>query len=120
APKKKVGLYMGFSFLPYAGGNFFAGQISGGVYGRMSDKVTLLENEVALQGLDIQAISETFTQNDFFNRAGELMGMNQLELTDYLWQTYNPSKIWYVVFGIGIATVILLWLYDKLLLRSKS
>ena len=120
APKNKVGLYMGCSFLPYAGGNFFAGQISGGVYGRMSDKVTLLENEVALQGLDIQAISETFTQNDFFNRAGELMGMNQLELTDYLWQTYNPSKIWYVVFGIGIATVILLWLYDKLLLRSKS
>ncbi len=118
APKDKVALYMGCSFIPYAGGNFFAGQISGGVYQRMSDKVSLLEKEVATRGLDIPAISDSFTQNDYFSRAGELMGMNQLQLTDYLWQTHNPMKIWIVVFGIGAATVLLLWLYDKLLLKS--
>ena len=118
APKDKVGLYMGCSFLPYAGGNFFAGQISGGVYQRMSDKVFLLQQDIATRGLDIPSISDNFTQNDYFNRAGELLGMDKLELTNYLWQTYHPSRIWYVVFGIGVATVILLWLYDKLLLKS--
>ena len=76
---------MGCSFLPYAGGNFFAGQISGGVYQNMSDKVSLLQKEVAIRGLDIPSISDTFTQNDYINRAAELMGMNQLELTDHLW-----------------------------------
>jgi len=119
APPDKIGLYMGCQFLPYAGGNFFAGQISGGVYQGMSDKITLLQKEVAARGLDIQSIGDNFTQNDYMNRAAELMGMNRLELTDYLWQTYNPSKIWMVVFAIGITTVVLLYLYDKLLLKSK-
>ena len=120
APPDKVGLYMGCSFLPYAGGNFFAGQISGGVYQGMSDKISLLQKEVATRGLDIPAIGDSFTQNDYINRAGELMGMNRLELTDCLCQTYNPSKIWVVVFAIGLATVVLLYLYDKLLLKSKA
>ncbi len=119
APADKVGLYMGCSFLPYAGGNFFAGQISGGVYQNMSDKISLLQREVASHGLDIPSISDSFTQNDYINRAAELMGMNRLELTDYLWQTYHPARIWTVVFAIGIATVILLYLYDKFLLKSK-
>jgi len=118
APKDKIALYMGCSFLPYAGGNFFAGQISGGVYQNLSDKVTLLQRAVADKGFDIPAISETFTQNDYFNRAGELFGMDNQQLTDFLWQTYHPMKIWYVVFGVGILTVVLLWLYDKFILKS--
>lgn len=119
APKDKVALYMGCSFLPYAGGNFFAGQISGGVYQNLSDKVTLLERAVAEKGFDIPAIADGgLTQNEYFARAAELFGMNQLELTDFLWQTYNPMKIWYVVLGIGLVTVLALWLYDKFLLKS--
>lgn len=119
APKDKVALYMGCSFLPYAGGNFFAGQISGRVYQNLSDKVTLLERAVAEKGFDIPAITDGgFTQNEYFSRAAELFGMNQVELTDFLWQSYNPMKIWYVVLGIGLGTVLLLWLYDKFLLKS--
>jgi hypothetical protein len=120
APKDKVALYMGCSFIPYAGGNFFAGQISGGVYAKLSDKITLLQQEVATRGLEIPAISGDFTQTDYLNRAGELMGMNSRQLTDYLWQTYNPNKIWYMVFGIGLLTVALMFLYDRLIIRRKS
>ena len=109
---------MGCSFLPYAGGNFFAGQISGGVYQNLSDKISLLQRAVADKGFSIQAIGDNFSQNDYVNRACELFGMNNQQLTDYLWQTYHPMKIWYVVFGVGILTVILLWLYDKFLLKS--
>jgi len=119
APKDKVALYMGCSFLPYAGGNFFAGQISGGVYEKLSDKVSLLERAVAEKGFDIPAIADGgITQNEYFARACELFGMNQSELTDFLWQSYHPMKIWYVVLGIGMGTVLLLWLYDKLILKS--
>jgi proton-dependent oligopeptide transporter, POT family len=118
APRDKVALYMGCSFIPYAGGNFFAGQISGGVYQRLSDKISLLQADVASKGLDIPAISDSFTQTDYFNRAAELMGMNSRQLTDYLWMTYNPNKIWYIVFGIGILTVALMILYDRFLIRG--
>jgi len=119
APKDKVALYMGCSFIPYAGGNFFAGQISGGVYQNLSDKVGLLREEVLARGLDIPPISDQFTQNDYFNKACEMMGMTNRELTDYLWVTYHPNKIWYIVFGIGILTVILMFLYDRLIIRRK-
>jgi dipeptide/tripeptide permease len=120
APKDKVALYMGCSFIPYAGGNFFAGQISGGVYERLSDKTTLLQAEVASRGLSIQPISDSFTQTDYFNSAASQMGMNGRQLTDYLWTTYQPNKIWYVVFGIGLATVVLMMLYDRFLIRPKK
>lgn len=118
APKDKVALYMGCSFIPYAGGNFFAGQISGGVYQHLSDKISLLQVDVATKGLDIPAISDHFTQTDYFNRAAELMGMNSRQLTDYLWTTYHPNKIWYIVFGIGMGTVVLMMLYDRFLIRG--
>ncbi|MCD6333292.1 MAG: MFS transporter [Bacteroidales bacterium] len=118
APKDKIALYMGCSFLPLAGGNFFAGMISGGVYQRLSDKITLLQQEVAVRGLDIPSISDHFTQNQYIHRAAELMGMNNRQLTDYLWQQYHPNRIWLVIFGIGIGTVILMYLYDKLMLKS--
>ena len=120
APKDKVALYMGCSFIPYAGGNFFAGQISGGVYQQLSDKVELLKEEVLSRGLDIPAISDQFTQTDYFTRAGEMMGMTNRQLTDYLWATYHPDRIWYVVFGIGLLTVLLMFLYDRLIIRHKA
>jgi len=120
APKNKEALYMGTSFLPVAAGNFITGFLSGNLYEKWSDKVSLLEKEVAKRGLDIPDIGAGFSQNDYFNRAGELMGMTRQQLTDYLWHTYHPSKIWMVFSAIGVATVIGLFLYDKFILKSKA
>ena len=119
APKDKTALYMGTSFLPLAGGNFFAGILSGNVYTNMSDKITLLKTEVAARGLQIPNISDSFTQNDYINQASKLMGMNKHELTQFLWNTYHPSNIWMVFSGIGVFTALMLFLYDRLLLKSK-
>jgi dipeptide/tripeptide permease len=118
APKNKEALYMGTSFLPVAAGNLIAGYLSGEFYEKWSDKITLLHKEVAKRGLEIQDIGNGFTQNDYVKKAGELMGMNEHDLTQYLWHTYHPSKIWMVFSAIGVATVIALFLYDKFLLKS--
>jgi len=101
-----------------AGGNFFAGILSGDVYGSMSDKITLLQREVASRNLDIPEISATFTQNDFISRSAELMNMTQKELTVYLWDTYQPGNIWMVFAAIGFGTVVLLYLYDRIVLSG--
>lgn len=120
APKDKVGLYMGCSFLPVFVGSTLGGIISGNVYGSMSDKVTLLVREVESRGLNIPEISKEFSTTDYFNRAGELMGMNQKQLTDYLWNTHNPSQIWYVILAIGFFATIALYFYDRFLLNRKA
>ncbi len=121
APKNKEALYMGTSFLPVAAGNLIAGYLSGSFYEKWSDKISLLKTEVVKRGLEIPEIGvNNFTQNDYVKRAGELMGMDDHQLTDYLWNTYNPSKIWFVFSAIGVAAVIGLFLYDRYLLKSKS
>jgi len=70
--------------------------------------------------LDIPPISENFTQNDFISQSADLMNLTNQELTSYLWNTYHPESIWMVFAGIGFGTVLLLWLYDRLLLSVKS
>ena len=120
APKGKEALYMGTSFLPVAAGNFFTGFLSGNVYQSWSDKVTLLQREVAARGLDIPKISETFSQNDYYRMAEEKMGMTHAELTNYLWDTYQPEKIWMLFSAIGVATIIGLVLYDRFVLKGGA
>lgn len=120
APRDKIALYMGMSFLPVTLGNLLAGFISGGVYGKMSDKVTLLQQDLASKNIAVPELSESFTQTDLYNKASEVLNMSQSELTNYLWETYNPGKIWIVLFGIGAGASLLLFLYDRLLIRRKN
>ncbi len=116
APKDKIALYMGCSFIPVFLGNIFAGYISGSVYGAMADKVTLLHREVAERGLQI---SEKLTQNEYFEKAAELMNFSETELTQFLWDKYDPSNIWFVLLSIGLMSALSLFVYDKVL-RANS
>jgi hypothetical protein len=120
APRDKVALYMGTSFLPVTLGNFLAGYISGGVYGKMADKLNLLKQEVAQRNLSIPEISDTFSQTDYYHKAAELMQMNQTELTQFLWTNYQPNRIWIVLLGIGAGAAFLLFLYDRFLIRKQN
>jgi dipeptide/tripeptide permease len=118
APADQKALYMGTSFLPIAAGHQLAGILSGDIYEKISDKIFLLKKEVAKQGLNIPEISESFTKNDYWNEAASKMGMNEIELTNYLWQNYHPSNIWMVYSGVAVSAVIFLWLYDRFVLEK--
>jgi hypothetical protein len=119
APAGKTALYMGCSFLPMAGGNFFAGVLSGNVYQKYSDKITLLQVEVEKRGLDIPQISENFSQTEYVNRAEELIGLNGHELTVFLWNAYQPYNIWMIFAAIGGGTVVAMWLFNKYLVKKN-
>ena len=118
APADKKALYMGTSFLPLAAGHKFAGYLSGDLYANVAEKFTLLKKEVLTRGLDIPQISEQFTRTDYFNRAAELMGLNQQELTKFLFDKYNPDKIWILYSGIAVGAALALFLYDRFLLKG--
>ncbi|NOZ45223.1 MAG: peptide MFS transporter [Chlorobi bacterium] len=118
APKGKTALYMGCSYLPFALGSFLAGIISGNVYGAMSDKTVLLKKEILQRGLNIPEVSNTFSQNDYYTKAYELLHMNQKTLTEFLWNKYHPEHIMYLLTGIGITTAIILFLYDRIIIKK--
>ncbi|MBN2238047.1 MAG: MFS transporter [Bacteroidales bacterium] len=117
APADKKALYMGFSFIPVFLGNIFAGYISGGVYQRLSDKPTLLHKEVMAQGLQIP---ENLSHNEYFSEVAKQLGMSTERLTDYLWTTYNPSQIWWVVASIGLGAAISLAVYNIVFFGKKQ
>ncbi len=119
APRDKAALYMGSNFLPMAMGNFLGGLLSGKIYEIFSDKYTLLGREIARWDLDLPAISDQFTKNDYFSRAAELMGMDSSSLTEYLWLNYYPSRFGFILLGIGVITALALIIYDKFIYRYK-
>ncbi|MDZ7635516.1 MAG: MFS transporter [Bacteroidales bacterium] len=120
APADRKALYMGTAFLPIALGHIGAGWISGKPYEIMADKIFLLKKAVAAKGFDIPDISATFTQTDYINRAQELFGMDGAQLTRFLWDTYNPSKVWMLFAAIAITASVMLFLYDRLILRGRE
>ena len=120
APPDRKALYMGTAFLPIAIGHLGAGWVSGKPFEMMADKLFLLKKAVAAKGFDIPEISGTFTQTDYFNRAQELFGMDSHQLTRYLWDTYNPSRVWVLFTAIAIAASVLLFLYDRFILKGRD
>ncbi len=114
APADKKGVYMGYSFIPVFIGSIFAGIISGNIYQSMSDKTSIMKLEAAEQGVAMTGKSI----NDNFLALAEKMNMTTNELTNYLWDKYEPSSIWMVIFGVGLVAVIALFLYDKLAMKK--
>jgi proton-dependent oligopeptide transporter, POT family len=120
APTDKKALYMGTAYLPYAIGHSIAGWLSGDIYEHISDKTYLIRKELISRNISIPEISDAFTKNDFIKFGSEKLGMNQPELTLYLWNNYQPSKIWYLYSGIAVLAVILLWAYNRFIVRGNQ
>jgi len=171
-PKGKEGLYQGTYFLPVAAGNFFTGFIAGNLYQKWSDKLSLLQTELAKRsiempnvvskeqfieqganalgisitefenqfhlkdknidyativnnfneiasskGIDISSVHTPFSKSEFFALAEQKLGMTKWEITNMLWETYQPNKLWIVIFSIGILSVISLVLYNKWIIK---
>ncbi|BDD05432.1 MFS transporter [Aureibacter tunicatorum] len=115
APPEKTALYMGTSYLPNAVGNLITGWLSGSYYQENSDKIELLKKEMSSKNITMPEINDDFSSNEYFNLAAEKLQMTNEQLTQYLWNTYDPAKIWLTFAAIGVATVILLFGYDILM-----
>jgi len=142
SPKGKEALYMGTYFLPVFVGNVIAGWISGSIYGKMSAKISLAQNEAVAQGIDMMdkngqlvtytktgfkvvddagnvvkdAVTE-ITKNDYIAQVSDKIGMNANDFTQHLWDTYHPNEILWVFVGIGVFTFLTLVFYDKIYVK---
>jgi MFS family permease len=120
SPKGKEALYMGTYFVPVFMGNFLTTFVSGNLYQAWSDKLSLLQSEMTKRAIEMPEISKAFTKNDYFASASEKLGMTQTQMTQMIWDNYQPNRIWYVIVGIGIVTIIALFLYDNLVIKPKE
>ena len=175
-PKGKEGLYQGTYFLPVGVSYFVTSFISGDLYQKWSDKLSLLQKEMqvrniempevvtkekfievgaeALQmpivdfenqfdlkvegkidwltvgdnfkeyatskNIDVSHIHLPLSKNEYFALAEQKLNMTHWEMTEMLWNTYQPNKIWYVIVGIGVFSIITLKAYQKLVIGSDE
>jgi dipeptide/tripeptide permease len=120
APADKKALYMGSSFLAIALGHKIAGFLSGAPYEKVADKLFLLKTEVLKRGLSVPEIGEKFTKTDYFNEAAKQMNFTQEQLTDFLWKSYHPQSIWILFSSIALSAVVLLFLYDRFIIKPPK
>ncbi|MDR0748566.1 MAG: MFS transporter, partial [Tannerellaceae bacterium] len=113
APPDKKALYMGYSFVPVFIGNLLAGVVSGNVYQGMSDKVVITQDFALSQGLSMPG---GLSANAYFEEVARQVNLSPQGLTQLLWDTYDPSRIWIVLLAIGIVAAGCLFVYDSVIL----
>ncbi len=74
----------------------------------------------ASKGADISNVHLPFSKNEYFGLAEQKLGMDHWQVVDMLWETYNPNKIWYVIFAIGMFSVVSLTIYDRIIIRPRE
>ncbi len=142
SPKGKEALYMGTYFLPVFVGNKIAGWLSGSIYGKMSAKISLAQDEALSKGFEmvdkngqlihytktgfkavdkagtvLKDIKVDITKNDYIAQVADKLHMNTDQLTTHLWDTYHPNEILYIFVGIGLFTFFALLFYDKVFVK---
>lgn len=116
APADQKALYMGTSFLPIALSHSIAGWLSGDIFEHTAGKFYLLQQEMTQRGI---SIAPHLTQSEYWQQASQQTGLSVGEMTQHLWESYQPSKIWMLYAGIAVGAVVALFLYDKLILSRK-
>lgn len=71
----------------------------------------------ASKGIDVSNVSTPFSKSEYFALAEQKLGMSRWEVTNLLWETYSPNKIWIVIFGVGIFSIVALSIYDKMVVK---
>ena len=71
----------------------------------------------ASKGVDVSNVHLPFSKNEYFALAEQKLNMSHWDMTNMLWETYQPNKIWFVVFSIGIVSAISLVIYDRLVIK---
>lgn len=140
APPGKEGLYMGYANFTVGIGWSIGSVVAGNLYEESGDKIVLakkyMEANAEQTSTAIASLKEEGRLLEFFgenvNRASDLSGsvaelkkekaleffelafrMDAWETRNLLWNTYEPYSMWLLFTGIGLASMIAIVIYDK-------
>ena len=116
-PKGKEALYQGTYFLPMALGSYLTGFFTGNMYDKWSDKHYLLQLEMQKRAIEMP---QGLTKKQYLEQAQEKLHMTPTEITDLLWNAYHPNRYWYIIFSLGVLTVIAIYLFNRYLKRNAN
>ncbi len=90
APADKKALYMGYANIPMALGWGYGSFIGGQIYERAGEKAGLALRYMS----EVLKVKELPARTQAFTRLTEMLGQNPAEVTQLLWDKYDPSRVW--------------------------
>jgi len=123
AKKGQEGLFMGYANIPVAIGWIAGSYIAGDAYETGGDKSNLarkyLLEEVKMGADKVAGLDRADTVSTL---AAEL-GKTALETQQLLYATYSPQSVWYSIGAIGLASIVGMVIYDRVIVyidRDKA
>ncbi|MBU0509410.1 MFS transporter [bacterium] len=129
APPGKKGLYLGYVNIPVGIGGFFGSKLAGHVYGHYGEKAVLaqrylLEHTPLGQGKswngdpDVLAGLLGVSRTEAMVKLQEATGLNAVEATNLLWNTYSPHLYVWIPFAcVGVVAVVALVIFSRMAKR---
>ncbi len=114
AKKGQEGLFMGYANVPVAIGWITGSIFAGNFYEKHGDKVNLARKELVKLGQDETAVLD-IPKSEVVGRLAEARGTDAMEVQRYLFEQYDPHHIWFWIAGIGVASILLMVVYDRVL-----
>ena len=106
APPGEKGLYMGYANVPQGIGWGLGSVVAGHTYDQMGDKANL-----ALDYLQTHFSITGVGRTEAMNKLVEVTGLSHQQVTDILWDAYDPYRLWYRFAAIGILSAIAMLFY---------
>ncbi len=130
APPGKKGLYLGYVNIPVGIGGFIGSKMAGYLYGHYGEKATLSLKYLASEkgqgvgwdgSLDTLEAAVGIPRQQAFARLQEVTGLDAVQATQLLWDTYSPHLcVWLPFAAIGAAAVVALAIFGQLAKRWQD
>ncbi|MDP6850127.1 MAG: MFS transporter [Planctomycetota bacterium] len=113
APPGKEGLYMGYVNFTVGIGWSIGSVIAGELYQEGGDKVVLARKYlVEKAGVAAEKV-EAISRNDLLPFFEKTVGVDSWGTRELLWDAYSPYAMWSVFTWIGVGSLLLIMLYNK-------
>ncbi len=115
APPGQKGLFMGYANIPVAIGWMIGSSYAGHRYEMYGDKINLAKKYL-IDALDMKAeVLAQIPRSEIVQILATKMNLTLLETQKLLFNTYHPEKIWYDIGLIGLGSIVLMIIYDRVI-----
>lgn len=120
APKGREGLYIGFSNFTVGIGWSIGSIIAGNLYQNGGDKVVLAKRYLVDHLGMGKDVVNMLPKEKVVPKLAEMAGTDAFGVRDLLWKTYDPYSMWTLFAAIGIGSLLMLTIYNKVVTAANK
>ncbi|MEM6959295.1 MAG: MFS transporter, partial [Myxococcota bacterium] len=120
APPGKKGLYMGYVNMTVGIGWATGSVIAGQLYETGGDKVNLARRYLVEQNMLGADAAAELDSGAVISTLMERLDLDVWGVRELLWNEYSPQSMWAIFTGIGVGSLLLLVVYDRVVEAAKA